>query len=340
MLSLLKFHFPIIFSLFRSRKSITIENILLKKQLEIKTRKKHDIRKQLTHSDRVIMVILNMVGNIKDKVTIIKPETVLKWQRILIKRFWTYPHPKLPGRPTVPANIKNLILSIKNDNLYWGAKRIQGELIKLGTYLAIKTIRNIVSDFRRNEKVKKGLSWSKFLKMQAKSIYAMDFFTIDTITNCRYYVHFIISHASREIVQYAVTKYPVTEFVRQQIITFEEYVSRIVYIIHDHGSQFFINYSQYDIVGIKTAIQSPNMNAIAERFVKSIRTEALDHFLLFNEKQIRNILSEYINYYNSKRPHQGIAQKIPAGDGNSSKGSIKKLQILGGLHNHYYRKAA
>ena len=93
-------------------------------------------------------------------------------------------------------------MSMKNDNLYWGYKKIQGELLKIGIALSQKTIRNILADFRRRGKVKQSLTWKQFLKLQIHSLYAMDFFTIDTILNQRFYIHFIIHHNTRQIIQY------------------------------------------------------------------------------------------------------------------------------------------
>ena len=118
---------------------------------------------------------------------------------------------------------------------------MKGELLKLDIDLDTKTIRNILRIFRRKGKIKKSLEWKKFLKMQAESIYAMDFFTIDTLLNQRFYVIFIIHHSTREIVQFAVTQNPVREFVRQQIIELENSLNSIVYLIHDNARQFNLN---------------------------------------------------------------------------------------------------
>jgi hypothetical protein len=137
--------------------------------------------------------------------------------------------------------------NMKNDNLNWGYKKIQGELLKLGISLDQKTIQNILNVFRRRGKVKKSLSWKKFLKLQIHSIYAMDFFTIDTILNQRLYVYFILYHKTREIVQFAITTNPTREFVRQQVIEFEQKVDQVVYMIHDHAAQFNINYIEFGI---------------------------------------------------------------------------------------------
>jgi len=226
---------------------------------------------------------------------------------------------------------------MKNDNLYWGYKKIQGELLKLGVSLDQKTIRNILAVYRRQGKVNQSLTWKRFLRQQIHSLFAMDFFTIDTVTNHRFYVYFIICHKTRQIVHFTMTKNPCREFVRQQLIDFEQKFNQLIYMIYDHAPQFNLDYLSFGIKGVKTSIQAPNMNAIAERFVGSIRREALDYFILLHENQIKNILKEYITYYNSQRPHQGIAQKIPNGYKAESNGMVIKLPILGGLCNHYLR---
>ncbi len=176
--------------------------------------------------------------------------------------------------------------------------------------------------------------------MQAKSIYAMDFFTVDILINKRYYVHFIIHHASRRIVQFAITENPVREFVKQQMIDFEEKVDAAVFMIRDRAPEFFLDYGNYGIKDVCTSVKAPNMNSIAERFIGSVRREALDYFLIMNKKQLKNILTEYIDYYNSFRPHQGIGQGNPEGNSFNKEGIIKRKKVLGGLHSHYYRDVA
>ncbi len=180
------FHFIVllikaVFFLFSGKnRDVIIENLILRKELGILKRKNRK-RIKLRFRDRLFYSIFNKLSNkVKNYITLIKPETVLKWQRNLIKKFWTFPSSKgRMGRPSVPMEIKRLILEIKNNNLYWGYLRIQGELLKLSIKLDKITIRNILLDFRRRGKIRKGLTWSKFLKSQIKSIYAMDFFTVD-----------------------------------------------------------------------------------------------------------------------------------------------------------------
>jgi transposase InsO family protein len=340
MFSLLTFLFGAIFHLSKSKSELIIQLYLHKKELEILKRQNQKKRLTFKHYDRIIFSILNRMGNIRENISIVKPETVLLWQKQLIKRFWTYKTANRGGRPPVESEIQQLILSMKNDNLYWGYKKIQGELLKLGISLDQKTIRNILTNFRRKGKVRRSMTWRQFLRLQVHAIYSMDFFTIDTVLNQRFYVYFILYHKTREIIQLAVTRNPTREYVKQQIIEFEQKLDHFVYIIHDHAAQFNINYIDYSIKGIKTTVEAPNMNALAERFIGSVRREALDYYLLISEKQIMRILQEYKDYYNSKRPHQGILQKIPKGYKPQFHGKVQKIPILGGLCNHYFRSAA
>jgi putative transposase len=340
MFSLLTFLFGIIFDLFKSKKELIVQIQLHKKELEILKRRYKKKRPKLQHVDRIIFSILYKIDNIKEIISIVKPETVLRWQKQLIKRFWTYKRKNPVGRPPVQGEIKQIILSMKNDNLYWGYKKIQGELLKLGITLDQKTIRNILGDFRRRGKIKQTLTWKQFLKLQIHSLYAMDFLTIDTVLNQRFYVHFIFCHQTREIVHFSVTRNPTREFVRQQLIEFEKTLVRVVYMIYDNAAQFNLNYVDYGIKGIKTSVKASNMNALAERFVGSVRREALDYYLLMSEKQVMIILHEYIDYYNSLRPHQGINQQVPIGYKPMIHGNVLKFPILGGLCKHYGRRAA
>ena len=244
------------------------------------------------------------------------------------------------GRPPVPSEIKALVLDMKNSNLYLGYKRIQGELLKLGIELDKKTIWNILHDFRRKGKVKRGVTWAKFLRTHIKSLYAMDFFTVDTVLNQRFYVFFIIRHQTREIIQFGITLNPIKEFVRQQMIEFSYDFENIIYLIHDRTGEFKLKFDDYGIHGIKTSVKAPNMNSIAERFIGSVRREILDHFIIFSQNQLYHLLKVYFEHYNTKRPHQGINQRVPKGYTIRDYGKIKSRSTLFGLNYEYYREAA
>jgi hypothetical protein len=124
MLSALTFLLNLIFSLFQSKRELLVKIALQQKEIEILNRKRGKKRALIRHADRILLVVLNRVSEIKDSISIVKPETVLSWQRELLKKFWTFPSSKSPGRPQVSEEIKQLILGMKNDNTYWGNKKI------------------------------------------------------------------------------------------------------------------------------------------------------------------------------------------------------------------------
>jgi putative transposase len=291
-------------------------------------------------SKRFICFLVSLFPKLKKHLAIVQPETVLKWTKSFMKNFWTFPHhSEAKGRPSTPQYIKDLILNMKNSNLVWGIKRIQGELLKLGISLDKTTISHILKSFRRHGKIKKSLTWPRFIKAHIDSLFATDFFTVDTIFNKRFYIFFIIQLKTRKIVNFSLTTNPTRLFVRQRIIHFSEDKTHKSYLIHDRSPEFNQNYHLYNIKGVTTSVEAPNMNAYAERFISSVRREALDNFIVLNEDQLRNILLQYIHYYNSMRPHQGIHQKIPDGYIPQPKGTVVAVPVLSGLHHHYKRVA-
>jgi putative transposase len=183
-------------------------------------------------------------------------------------------------------------------------------------------------------------SWSRFLKTHWNSLFSMDFMTIDTLFGKRFYLLIILELKSRRIVQWYLTETPTREYVKQRIALSSEENPEKKTLIYDNATQFTsIDYSWYNIRGKNISPSAPNMNAFTERVIGSIRREDLDHFLLISEKQVRNIVREYVDCYNHHRPHQGMG-KIPDGGKMSSSGNICKDQILGGLHYNYYRSSA
>lgn len=186
-------------------------------------------------------------------------------------------------------------------------------------------------------------SWKKFFKMHWDSLFSMELMTIDTLFGKRLYLFIILELKSRKIIKWNLTEYPIREFVRQQIIDFTYDDEEAKTLIYDNAPQFTsINYSDYGITGVNISITSPtspNMNSFVERLNGIIRREALDLFLLFSEKQVRQIIKKYVVYYNIQRMHQGI-DKIPDAEIQESSGGIGKEQILSGFHHHYNRSSA
>ena len=176
-----------------------------------------------------------------------------------------------------------------------------------------------------------------------ESLFAMDFFTVDTLFNRRYYVFFIIYLKTRQIIQFGITQHPTRQFVRNQLTGFmyNRIDSGKTYIIHDRASAFTRqDYRGLGITNIITSVKAPNMNSFAERFVRSIRQELLNWFIIFSRNQLDTLIRNYIKYFNSQRPHQGIGQQSPLGYIPQTDGKIVKIPILGGLCHHYCRELA
>ena len=337
-LSLLHFIFSIIF---KKRKDIIFTLLLLKKENEIY--KRHlNLQNKRIFTKRNDRISLSLIASLSKKafnhLTIVKPKTLLNWQRRFIKNYWTYKH-KPPGRKPVSKEVKALILEMKQENHLWGCMKISDELKKIGIELHPTTVNKIIQTFRKNGQIQPVGSWKTFLKAHWNSLFSMDYMTIDTLFGKRFYLLLILELKSRKIVKWSLTQYPCREFVKQRIIDFsDDYPAS--YLIHDNDPQFVsIDYSQYNIKAVKTCISAPNMNAHVEWVIGTIRREALDHFLMISEKQVKNIIKNYIHYYNHFRPHQGI-KRIPDEISENGTGVIKKKEILSGLHHSYYRSSA
>ncbi len=207
---------------FRKRKDLIFTFLLLKKENEIMKRHLILQSRKITsnHTDHICLsLIATLSKRALNHLTIVKPETLLEWQRRFIKKRWSFKQKKRGRKPVSSAN-KKLILEMKRDNPLWGSRRIADELKKLNIYIHYTTVNKIIQTFRKKGMIQPTGSWKKFLKRHWDSIFAMDFMTIDTIIGKRLYLLLIIQLKSRKIVQWQLTEYPNREFVRQQIIDF------------------------------------------------------------------------------------------------------------------------
>jgi len=329
--------------IFSNRKDIILTMMILKKENQIYKRQLSlkKVQSNIKKNDRLMLsLIFKLSKRASSHLTLVKPSTLLDWQRRFIKNYWTYKH-KPPGRKPVSRDIKNLILEMKLDNQLWGCHRIADELKKVDIDLHPTTINKIIQTFRKQGKIQPIGSWRKFLKSHWESLFSMDFMAIDTLIGKRFYLFIILELKSRKIIRSDLTENTCREFVKQRIELFsEQFEDQKITLIYDNASQFTsIDYNWYDIKGVNICSYAPNMNSYVERLNGSIRREALDHFLLFSEKQIRKIIREYVDYHNHQRPHQGIG-KIPDSNQEPGVGDIQKDPVLGGLHHTYYRSSA
>jgi putative transposase len=249
----------------------------------------------------------------------VTPEALLAWHRRLVARRWTYPHLR-PGRPPVDKETTALVVRLATENPRWGYRRIQGELIKLGIRLAGSTIARILKDNGlRPAPRRSGPTWRAFLKAQASHIVATDFFTVDTLMLKQLYVLFFIELGRRRVWITGVTAHPhgawVTQQARNVVGDLDHRGIEVKFLLRDRDTKYVANFDTvFAGAGtqvLRTPFRTPNANAHAERFVRTVRSECLDHVLIVNARHLERVLRSYVQHYNGHRPHQGISQQIP-----------------------------
>ena len=230
-------------------------------------------------------------------------------------------------------------------NRLWGQRRIQAELARLGFRVSA---RSVAKYMRRPWDGEPSDDWRRFLKQHAATIWACDFLCVQTIFFRTLYVFFVVNHASREVLHVRATRHPTAEWAAQQIVEccgWDRVAPRFLIRDRDsrYGAAFDRRLANLGITQIRTPFRSPQANAIAERWVRSLRTECLDHLLILNERHLRRVLAEYVEYFNRWRPHRSIGQRAPCaaaesiGDPNGRE--VVGKPVLGGLH-HVYHLAA
>ena len=277
-------------------------------------------RQTFAPADRAFLAVLSrLLPRARWGAFVVTPATLLAWHRRMVARRWTYPH-RRPGRPRVDEDTTALVVRVATENPRWGYRRIQGELIKLGVRLAPSTIVRIMKEHGLGPAPRRtGPTWQAFLRAQAAHIIATDFFSLDTLLLQRLYVLFFIELGRRRVWITGVTAHPHAGWVTQQArnvtghIVDEGITAKL--LVRDRDTKYVAGFDEvFRSEGaqiLKTPFRTPNANAYAERFVRTIRSECLDHLLIVNERHLERVLRSYVQHYNQHRPHQGISQEIP-----------------------------
>lgn len=249
----------------------------------------------------------------------VTPATLLTWHRRLVARRWTYPHGR-PGRPSVDEDTTALVVRLARENPRWGYRRVQGELIKLGVRLAASTIAQIMKDHGLGHAPRRtGPTWRAFLRAQASGIVATDFFSVDTLALTRLYVLFFIELGRRRVWVTGVTAHPhapwVTQQARNVVGDIHDDGIEVKFVLRDRDTKYVLGFDEvFRSEGaqiLRSPFRTPNANAYAERFVRTVRSECLDHLLIMNARHLERVLRSYVTHYNRHPPHQGISQEIP-----------------------------
>jgi transposase InsO family protein len=289
--------------------------------------------------------------------TIVKPETILAWHRQLItKKFDGSQHRRCPGRPKIDAEIEALVVRLAQENRSWGYDRIAGALVHLGYTISDQTVANILKRHGLSPAPTRKMTttWSEFIRVHMDMLVATDFFTTEIWTTCglvTYYILFFIHLASRKVHVAGVTSHPDAAWMVQvaRNVTMAEWgvLSAGQYLIHDRDGKYCPAFQRIiDEAGVQRVPlppRSPNLNAYAERWVRSVQEEALSRLILFGEHSLRHALTQYNAHYHTERPHQGLGNVVllPAVSHSQRRdGPVRCQERLGGLLNYYYREAA
>ena len=277
-----------------------------------------------------------------------QPETVFRWHRELVRRKWTQESQGKRGRPRIDDQMEHLIVRLAKENLRWGYYKIEGELTKLGFDVSLTTVRNVLS---RNgiipAPVRYGsIGWKTMFNHYKEQLLCCDFFVVESLFLRTYYVLFFLEVGTRRVHLAGITANPNGQWVAQQARQYtwaiEEREETFRCLIHDNDKKlteaFDDVFQSKQIRVIHTPIEAPNANSFAERWVRSVRQECLDHVLILSEGHLRRVLQTYIDYYNTCRPHQSLEQQSPIPYPEPAKmGAVERRQLLGGIINDYFR---
>ncbi len=331
----------------RSKSELVAENALLRQQLLVLRRSVK--RPRYCPTDRAFLVLL--AGRIRawrQALLIVQPDTLLRWHRQLFRGYWRRKSRATPTarRAKVSDETIALIRGMAAANRLWGAERIRGELLKIDIRVAKWTVQKYMRDARPPQRA--GQRWATFLRNHAGEIWACDFLPVTDLLFRPVYAFFVIALGSRRVVHVGVTRHPTDVWVAQQLREATPFGQRPRYLVRDRASKYGPAFARVaaasGITELRTAHRTPRQNAVCERFLGSVRRECLDHLLVLGDAHLGRALREYVAYFNTARPHQGLQQRIPDPAAVSALRSeeerpVLAVPVLGGLH-HTYRRTA
>lgn len=237
-------------------------------------------------------------------------------------------------------DLRDLIRRMADENPFWGAPRIHGELLKLGFRVAQSTVAKYIT----LAPYRGGHRWKTFLANHREVVAAIDMLTVPTFTFEQLFVFVVLGLGRREILHIEVTDHPTALWLAQQITEAFPWNDAPEFLVRDndgaYGRVFRNRLSAMGIRDCPTAPHSPQQNGYVERVIGSIRRECLDHVIVLNADHLRRVLREYVEYYNSDRTHLALDKDSPNSRAVEVVGAIISRPVLGGLHHRYGRKAA
>jgi putative transposase len=335
----------------RPSPALAAENLFLRKQLAL-YQERHTKQQRATNATRLALVWLGRWFDWRQVLTIVQPETFVRWHRQGFRLFWRWQ--SRPGRPRIPAELQALIRQMAQDNPTWGQERIANELLlKLGLQVSPRTVRKYMPKRRGRSPGTRIQSqrWATFVRNHAQAIVACDFCVVVTATFRTLYVFVVIEHTSRRLLHVNVTAHPTAEWTLQQLREAVPSDHGYCFLIHDRDSIFSQaldrRIGNLGLRVLKTPPRAPQANAICERLLRTLRRECLDFLIPLTENHLRRLLHAWGRHYNAGRPHISLGPGIPQppvllpASLQEHRHRISEHQrvganlILGGLHHEY-----
>jgi len=293
---------------------------------------------------------------LQDIARVAKPDTLLAWYRQLVAhKFDGSGRRGYPGRPRISPEVERLVVQMARDNRGWGYDRIVGALANLGHAITDRTVGNIL---RRHNiapapERSRSTSWKEFIRSHMEVLAAADFFSVEVLTwrgLVTYYILFFIEIGTRRVYLGGITRHPeagwMVQVARNATMQDSGYLNGCRYLLHDRDQKFCREFRETLAAGgvkcLPLPARSPNLNAHAERWVRSIKEECLSQLILFGEKSLNQVVSNYLEHYHQERNHQGKDNQLlfPVAVAEaSSRGAISCRERLGGLLKYYSRAA-
>ncbi len=337
MIDILKLLITFLRDFTKSRSRLEAEVLVLRHQLGI-LRRESSRRVRVSRFDRAMIAwACRIWPSLLQSIVIVKPDTVLRWHRNGFRLYWRWKSRHPGGRPPIEGEIRELIRRISFDNPLWGAPRIHGELLKLG----IDVCQTTVAKYMVKGKGRGGQTWQTFLKSHKDGIASLDFLVVPTVGFKLLYCLVILGHERRKILWVGVTFHPTSEWLARQVTEAFPWEEAPEYLIRDNDRIFGLVYCRrLEAMGIRdrpTSLRSPWQNGCVERVIGSIRRECLDHVIIFGEAHLRQIMRQYVQYYNSARTHLSLKKDSPMGRVVQHAGEVRSIDWLEGLHHQYIR---
>jgi transposase InsO family protein len=332
----------------KSRSQLAAKNLFLRKQLAL-YRERQVKPRRADDATRITLVMLAHLIDWRAVLTIVKPDTLIRWHRTGFRLFWRWKS-RAPGRPPLPPEVQELIAVMARANVTWGEERIAAELrLKLGLCVSPRTVRRYMPPRGRPRNRVSSHRWSTFVRNHAGALLACDFFVTITARFRTLYVFVILDVGTRRIVHWNVTEHPTAAWTVQQFRACVPGDQPQRLLIHDRDSIYSAAVdgavAAMGLTVLKTPVRCPQANAFCERLIGTMRRECLDWLIVLNERHLRSILQEWVAHYNQGRPHASLGPGIPdvpfgklarpnghrIPDGHQ----VVAAPILAGLHHEY-----